>query len=768
MARLSPLALLLAVLLIPASFGLAALGRGNARKALDLSLRQEAVQQRDTLGAYFERARAIILLEANIPEFREFYTAPGSRRAKVAAGGREISSVNSSLAYLERLYPDSIGEACFIDRSGREFARAVRGRLARVRDLSADESGNPFFAPTFGLRPGQVYQARPYVSPDTGEWVIANATPIPGGRRPRAIVHFEVTLESFRKAAARASRFAIKVIDARTGAVVIDSHTPQRLGARLGVPGDQRFAALRGSARDSGVASVAGGRRAAYERVAGSKGNANDWLVVAVSHTPAPSLLGSFGAGPIGMMVVAILLLAFALLSARAGNLRAEAQTDSLTGLANRRQFLRRLERAIRHAARHERSAALVMIDLDRFKELNDTLGHHVGDLLLAQFGPRLRDAIREADTLARLGGDEFAVLLTELTDCDAAGRVAQRIQAALDEPFALEGLTVHVDASVGIALFPDHGQDASGLLQRADVAMYQAKQEHTGWELYDAERDVHSRDRLALGGELRDALRDGQLVLHYQPKADLRTGEVTGVEALVRWQHPNRGLLYPDAFIALAEKVGLMRQLTAYVLDAALAQAAAWRDKGGPLTVAVNVSATDLMDARFPDEVEALRARHGVPAEALQLEVTENTIMSNPESALDSLARLSETGVSISLDDYGTGYSSLAYVKRLPIRELKIDRSFVFNMDTDPQDATIVRSTIELANNLNLRVVAEGVETDAHWTALGEMGAALAQGYLLTKPLPASELDNWIAGRSVPCQEVGQFGALGVGSSGG
>jgi diguanylate cyclase (GGDEF)-like protein len=399
----------------------------------------------------------------------------------------------------------------------------------------------------------------------------------------------------------------------------------------------------------------------------------------------------------------------------------------------------------IRLAGRQEQSAALLMIDLDHFKELNDTLGHHAGDLLLAQLGPRLRDAIRDADTLARLGGDEFAVLLTQLPDRGAAGRVAQRIQAALDEPFALEGLAVHVDASIGIALFPEHGHDGSSLLQRADVAMYEAKRQRTCWATYDPERDLHSRDKLALVGELRDALREGQLVLHYQPKADLRTGQVTGVEALVRWQHPQRGLLYPDAFLAIAEQAGFMRHLTTYVLDAALAQAATWRDQGRQLTVAVNVSATDLMDARFSAEVEALRARHAVPAEALQLEVTENTIMSDPERALDSLARLSETGVSISLDDYGTGYSSLAYVKRLPIRELKIDRSFVFNMDTDPEDATIVRSTIELANNLNLRVVAEGVETDTNWTTLGEMGAALAQGYLLTKPLPAPELDNWI-----------------------
>ena len=744
MRRLSSLALFLAVLLIPASLGLAALDRDSARKALDRSLRHQAVQQREALDAYFERARAVILLTGHTPAFREFYAAPGSRHAKVAAGGRAISNASSSLAYLERLYPDSIGEACFIDRSGPENARAVRGRLAPVGDLSADESGNPFFAPAFAMRAGQVYQSRAYVSPDTGEWVIANATPIPGGPRARAIVHFEVTIESFRKAAARTGHYAVKVIDARTGAVVIDSQTPQRAGARLGVPGDRRFAALRRRARHSGVASVAG-RRAAYERVRGGKGNANDWLVVAVTRIPAPSLLGSFGAGPIGMIIAAILLLAFTLVNARAGNLRAEANTDGLTRLANRRHFLRRLERATHHADPKERSAALLVIDLDHFKELNDTLGHHVGDLLLAQLGPRLHEAIREVDTLARLGGDEFAVILTELPDRDAASRVAQRIQAALDEPFILEGLAVHVGASIGIALFPDHGHDATDLLQRADVAMYQAKQERTGWELYDAERDLHSRDRLALAGELRDALLDGQLVLHYQPKADLQTGRVIGVEALVRWQHPQRGLLDPDAFVAMAEQAGLMRRLTAYVLDAALAQAACWREQGRQLTVAVNVSATDLVDARFPDEVEALLARHRVPAEDLQLEVTENTIMSDPKRALDSLALLSETGVSISLDDYGTGYSSLAYIKRLPIRELKIDRSFVFNMDTDPQDATIVRSTIELANNLNLRVVAEGVETETNWTTLGEMGAALAQGYLLTKPLPASELDTWI-----------------------
>ena len=746
MRRLSPIAFFLAVMLIPASFGLAALGRGDARDALDRSLTHEAAQQREALEAYFERARAIVLLTGHDPAFSAFYRAPGTRRARIAANGREVVRAKSALVYLESLYPESIGEACFIDRGGAENARAVRGSVAPINQLSADETGAPFFAPTFSLRAGQVHQTRPYVSPDTKEWVIANATPIPGARRARAIVHFEVTVESFRKAAARQSRYAIQIVDAGTGRVVIDSQTRQAVGARLGKPGDRRFAELRGSAGDRGVAPAADGR-AAYDRLRGGRGNANDWLIVA-SSSSSPALMESFGAGSLAMLILSALMFLLTLANARAGNLRAEAQTDGLTGLANRRQFLRRLERSIGRARRKELAAALLMIDLDRFKELNDTLGHHIGDLLLHQVARRLQDSLHDADTLARLGGDEFAILLSGLEDGGTASRVAERIQEALGEPFALEGLIVPVDASIGIALFPDHGQDSTDLLQRADVAMYQAKQDHSGWELYDGERDLHSRDRLALVGELHNALRENQLVLHYQPKADLEAHSIIGVEALVRWDHPTRGLVYPDTFVAVAEQAGFMRQMTAYVLDAALAQTAAWREDGLELTMAVNVSATDLMDARFPDEVAGLLAHHGVPAESLQLEVTENTIMSDPERALESLRLISDTGVSISLDDYGTGYSSLAYVKRLPIRELKIDRSFVFNMDTDPKDAMIVRSTIELASNLGICVVAEGVETEATWATLRDMGATLAQGYLLTKALPADDLVRWLDSR--------------------
>ena len=744
MRRLSLPALVLAVALVPASLALAAMGRTTARRTLDRGLRHEAIQQREALEAYFERARAVILLEGNIPAFREFYAEPGSRVAKVRAGGQEITNAEAALAYLERLYPNSIGEACFIDRGGAENARAVRGRLARISDLSPDESGNPFFAPAFALRPGQVYQAAAYVSPDTGESVIANATPIPGGRRTRAIVHFEVTIESFRRAFARANDAAINVVDADSGKVIIDGRTPQHRGAPLGVPADRRFLALRGR-RGSGVVSVAG-RRVAYERVRGGRTNANHWLVVAVAPHASPSLLAAFGPGPIGMVVAAALLLGFALISRRAGDLSVEANSDELTGLANRRRFIRRLEQAISEAGRQGRAAALVMIDFDHFKELNDTLGHAVGDLLLAQFGPRLRDALRDADTLARLGGDEFAVLLTDLPGPDAATAVAERIQAALEEPFVLDGLCIHAGASIGIALFPDHADDGPGLLQRADVAMYEAKREHRRHATYDADRDANSRDRLAMVGELRDALANAELTVFYQPQASLQTGRMTGVEALVRWAHPTRGLLTPDVFIAVAEQAGLMRQLTAHVLDIALAQAATWHEQGRELTVSVNITAADLMDARFPDEVAGLLAHHDVPPERLELEVTEDTVMSDPERALDVLARLSETGIALSLDDYGTGHSSLAYVKRLPIRELKIDRSFVMHMDIDPDDATIVRSTIELATNLGLHVVAEGVETAENWRALQAMGAGHAQGYFLSRPVPVGELEAWIA----------------------
>jgi EAL domain-containing protein (putative c-di-GMP-specific phosphodiesterase class I) len=327
---------------------------------------------------------------------------------------------------------------------------------------------------------------------------------------------------------------------------------------------------------------------------------------------------------------------------------------------------------------------------------------------------------------------------------CAVAGRLCD----ALEEPFVLHGLTVHLEASLGIAMHPDHGNDVETLVQHADVAMYVAKSSTSSYELYDSRHDSHSAGRLALLGELRQAIDNDEFVLHYQPKASLSNGQVAGVEALVRWMHPERGMVPPDEFIPLAEQTGVIKPLTAWVLDAALAQCRAWRDGGLDLTVAVNLSVRNLLDAHLPDSIAALLRRHELPPSALELEITESTIVADQVRALDVLTRLNGMGIGLSVDDFGTGYSSLAYLKDLPVSELKIDRKFVNNMTEDGDDAFIVRSTIDLGRNLGLQVVAEGVETEAVWDQLALLGCDVAQGYYLTRPLPAADLTEWLAVR--------------------
>jgi diguanylate cyclase len=426
---------------------------------------------------------------------------------------------------------------------------------------------------------------------------------------------------------------------------------------------------------------------------------------------------------------------------------RRQATTDELTGLGNRRLLYERLEQAIKAARRSKADVALMVADLDGFKELNDTLGHHAGDLLLRQVGPRVLDALGKDDTLARLGGDEFAVLMPDQSATEVIEKV-RRMQEAIDRPFTVRGLTVHIEASIGVASFPEHADDSDELAQKADVAMYQAKESRTGYEIYAPERDVHSRDRLGLLGELRNAIEASQLVLHYQPKADLATGEVTGAEALVRWQHPKRGLLPPSEFIPAAEQTALMRPLTLYVLERAMLQVRAWAEAGFPLTVAVNLSIPNLLDLHLPEDVARLLEKTGVPAALLQLEVTENIVMADPVRVIQVLDGLRALGVRLSLDDFGTGTSSLAYLKRLPLDELKIDRSFVLAMTDSHPDRVIVRSTTELAQRLGLRVVAEGVDTAETWQQLLEMGCEEAQGFYLEQPLPPSDLTVWLQNR--------------------
>ena len=484
------------------------------------------------------------------------------------------------------------------------------------------------------------------------------------------------------------------------------------------------------------------------------------WAVLVVPSLFTASALGVLIYGNLqGINAVALVLATLAVVAAivRTGltfrevrslsESRRQALTDELTGLPNRRFLLERVSVELKAARDEQRTMGLLIIDLDRFKELNDTLGHHAGDALLQQIGPRLRETLRDDDVLARLGGDEFAVLVPRGA---GAAQLAERIRAALEQPFAVDGLNLPMEASVGIALFPEHGIDAATLLQRADVAMYQAKGARTGSEVYDPGRDLHSRERLTLMGELRNAISAGELVLFYQPKADVDSGRVTGVEALVRWAHPERGLVPPDEFLPVAEQTGLMRPLTLWVLETALRQSAEWRAAGTDLRVAVNVSLPDLLDLRFPEDLLRLLNETGVDSSRLQLEITENVVMADPVRVMDVLARISELGIELSLDDYGTGTSSLSYLKRLPVRELKIDRSFVMNMEAEERDAVIVRSTVELARSLGLRVVAEGVESAEAWSQLSEFGCEIAQGYYLSRPVPGpdvtSSIERWHA----------------------
>jgi len=432
-----------------------------------------------------------------------------------------------------------------------------------------------------------------------------------------------------------------------------------------------------------------------------------------------------------------------------AGRSEDEAGTDDVTGLTNRRGFFDTLSQRVERNP--DEPAAVLMLDLDRFKDLNDTLGHNVGDMLLERLGDRIVDVLRPTDTAARLGGDEFAVLCPG-ADVEGGRRVAQRLQEALLEPFALDDILVHADASMGIAAFPAHGESAETLLQRADVAMYQAKTEKTGYEVYDSQRDVNTRDRLQLAGELRRALSaDEQVTLYFQPQIDLSTGTVGSVEALVRWAHPERGVLPPGAFLGTAESGGLMRRLTRYVLHRAVAQAAAWRDQGLDLRIAVNLSASDLADPTLADEIGELLAEHGLEGEALKLELTESDVMSHPERAVATMTELHALGCTLALDDFGTGHSSLAHLKRLPVDELKIDRSFVMRLDEDPDDLAIVRAATGLARDMRLTVVAEGVETEQVLGQLTELGCQSAQGYLIAKPLPEPTLLAWLADRAAP-----------------
>lgn len=424
-----------------------------------------------------------------------------------------------------------------------------------------------------------------------------------------------------------------------------------------------------------------------------------------------------------------------------------QAMTDELTGLPNRRALYAAVP--LRLATQQQQQSALLLLDLDKFKEVNDSLGHDVGDELLARVAQRLSEQLRAADLLARLGGDEFAIHLFDC-DLDQAVNVAMKLRTALAEPFALKNITVQASASIGIALYPEQGQKLPVLLRKADTAMYRAKATRSGHHVYLSDDDNHSEKRFRAVDELRVALREDQLVLHYQPKIDLATGAVRGVEALVRWDHPARGLLGPDAFLALVEEAGLMPALTQMVFEKALDQAAIWQQQGRPLAVAVNLSASSLVDDDLPERLGEMIAVRNLSPSVLVVEITEGFLIADRDRAHSILTRLRAIGVRIAVDDFGTGYSSLSSLRDFPIDDLKLDKSFVLPMADDPRASVLVASTIDLAHSLGLRIVAEGVENGVAFADLTGYGCDEAQGSYMSGPIPPVELDDWLESRAV------------------
>jgi diguanylate cyclase (GGDEF)-like protein/PAS domain S-box-containing protein len=430
--------------------------------------------------------------------------------------------------------------------------------------------------------------------------------------------------------------------------------------------------------------------------------------------------------------------------------LQHQARHDPLTDLPNRAFLQEQIEAALLAATYWESGTVLLMLDLDRFKEVNDTFGHQQGDLLLLQVGARLRQtlsALSVPGTVARLGGDEFAVLLPTAGEEKACVAV-QAIRIAFEEPYTIADMPVQIDVSIGVVFSPTHGKDAQTLLRRADMAMYIAKRTHTGYAFYDATSDESSPRRLALIGALRQAIESKALQLYYQPKAEVKTGEVRSVEALARWIHPIYGSIPPDLFIPMAEQMGLIAPLTLWVIETAIQQCQTWRNAGHEIAIAVNLSMWNLRDANLPDTIGALLSSYDIPASLFCVELTEGSVMTDINRTVEVLNRLVALGIRIAVDDFGTGYSSLAYLKRLPIDELKIDRSFVQYMATNQADATIVRSTVALAHNLGIQVVAEGVEDEITWNLLAAVDCDVIQGYYLSRPVPAAEFEQWLRAR--------------------
>jgi diguanylate cyclase (GGDEF)-like protein len=720
--RVTPfMALLLGVTLLAAGLLLTMSGVAQERQ-------QRRTQQRDaaqvsaSFSAYFERARSLDLLLAQDAAF-----APSKH------GIVDRDAANRALGNLQVLYPDSIGEACIINEHGIELARVTEGQPARAADLSTQEAKAPFFAPTLALGPGQVYQAPPYVSPDTGTWVISNSTWIRQPDGGRLIVHFEVSFDSFAPyVSTSAATGHVAVVNHGDGRVLLQDRTDLPTTDQGGRFGETEWSDAFTTMSSTEGSTRINGHPAAYQIIDRAAGNANHWYVVEWS--TASAALVPVWAG-VAATALGVLLGATALLVLRRQQrtLRRAARLDHLTGLGNRKALEEALEEALIGARSTGESVAVLMLDLDGFKQVNDTLGHDKGDLVLQEIARRLHANVFEYDTPARLGGDEFAVVLRHLREAEDVAAVGHRLRDALTQPIDIDGTPRFVGASVGAATHPDHGRSAEELLRGADAAMYRAKRDGEGVRVYDA-GTLAGASASGLAAELRSAIDDSRLELAFQPLVSLSTGEIVGVEALARWDRPGYGPVPPTEFIALAENTGLIRSLTSLTLRLALDEAQAWHRQGVHIPVSVNLSGRVVADRFLPIEVSALLEERGMGADSLVLEITETAVISDREGAAEVLQRLRAAGVRIELDDFGTGSSSFGTLRHLPLDGVKIDRTLV--ADRTDSGRHLLAATIEMAKRLGLKVVAEGIEDGTTLDIVRQLGCDTAQGYHIGRPM--------------------------------
>ena len=737
------------------------LDRPKANDGLDRLLAAEVDTAAQQLDSFSNGVSIALRATARQPDLAAALRPPSSPSspsltAKDADARRQ--RVEDSLNYLQSISSLRLESLTIYTASGDAMLStgesAITARPNDIGDRPATTSVDPLtvaaYANThvnqaFWGAPGGITISQPLRTPGN-DATIGLATPVvDADGRKVGVLEARTRLDGLRRTLS-GRVYPTLLINATTGATDVDSRdsgsekatAPNANSFVIGLPA----AAVRGSL-------TVNERRTSWKRIS-TIGNENNWIL-AVENQRTNSLFDGLGPSTFGPLFTGVLLLVMAGVAARSERGRLEqALTDELTGLPSRRLLKDRLEQAVLHAKRSAPGAevALMVLDLDRFKEVNDVLGHSNGDRLLVEIAGRLRAVLRENDTIARLGGDEFAVVISMSSPAGDV-EVAEKLQHAFAQPVSIDGLLITVGASIGIARFPADGDDPERLLRCADVAMYNSKRNRLPWVRYAIENDPSDPARLELLSDLRLAIGTSQLELHYQPKVNLATEEVMGVEALLRWTHPTKGPIRPDTFISIAEQTGVIAPLTDDVLRKAARQLRIWMQQGRQLSVAVNISAANLTEGEFVERVRRIVTEEDAPAEYITLELTESAVMSDRRRGLEVLNELASIGFRLSIDDFGTGYSSLSYLQRLPVDELKIDRSFVKTLTEDQVNRSIVRSTVDLGHNLGLSVVAEGVEDGETLAALAELGCDCAQGYFIARPMPTDAFLRWLEDRN-------------------